>query len=231
MEFRNAFTVGATLDTVWGLMLDPEQVAPCVPGAQITEVVDDQHFRGTVKVKLGPVQISYRGEMELHQSEPDHTIVLRAKGTETRGSGGATGTVTIRLADEAGSTRVDIHSQVDVTGRAAQFGRGIMQDVADRLIQQFAGCLESKMAEPQEVEPTAREEPSMATSAAQAEPAAAVAQASSAAASTAAPAPSQTSLRSAPQASELRVAELLYDASRRRLASWLRSLASRVEPR
>jgi carbon monoxide dehydrogenase subunit G len=146
MDFTNEFTVDAPLATVWEFMQNAEEVTPCVPGASITEQIDDTHYKGTVKVKLGAVQMSYRGEMEMVPDEGDRTITLQAKGRETRGSGGASGTVTTRLVDAGdGRTKVEIHSQIDVTGRVAQFGRGIMQDVANRLIKDFAACLEQKM--------------------------------------------------------------------------------------
>lgn len=143
MDFTNSFSVHAPLPTVWDFMLDAQRVTPCVPGAQLTETVDDTHYKGTVKVKLGAVQMTYRGDLEMEPNEAEHTIVLRARGTETRGSGGASGTVTTRLTEsEDGVTTVHMESHVDVTGRVAQFGRGIMQDVANRLTKEFAQCLE-----------------------------------------------------------------------------------------
>lgn len=146
MEFTNRFSVHAPASLVWDFMLDAQEVAPCVPGAQITETVDETHFKGTVKVKLGAVQMQYRGDLTMEPDESARTITLRAKGTETRGSGGASGTFTTHISDAPdGGTDVEIVSRVDVTGRVAQFGRGIMQDVANRLIKEFAACLEQKI--------------------------------------------------------------------------------------
>lgn len=146
MEFTNSFTANAPLDQVWMVLTNAQEVAPCVPGAEITELIDDHHFKGVVKVRLGAVSMSYRGEMEMQPDEPNHAIVLQGKGTESRGSGGATGKVTVRLESSGGDTTdVTIHSEVDVTGRVATFGRGIMQDVSNRLIKEFANCLQGKL--------------------------------------------------------------------------------------
>lgn len=153
MEFDNQFTVRAPLDQVWTFMQNAQEVAPCVPGAAITDIIDHTHYRGTAKIKVGPVQMLYRGDLEMEPDEAQHVITLRAKGSEARGGGGASGTVTTRLTSTTdGGTQVDIHSQVDVSGRAAQFGRGLMQDVATKLIKDFAQCLQRKIeAERQEV--------------------------------------------------------------------------------
>lgn len=146
MEFDNHFTVSAPPDTVYRFMLNAREVAPCVPGAQITEEIDEHHFKGTAKVKVGPVQMTYRGELEMQPDAAERTIVLRARGTEARGGGGASGTVTTQIkGSPSGGTDVEIHSQIDVSGRAAQFGRGLMQDVATKLIKEFAQCLEAKL--------------------------------------------------------------------------------------
>ncbi|MGH2448442.1 MAG: CoxG family protein [Chloroflexota bacterium] len=145
MEFTNEFSVAAPLAAVWDFMLDVQQVAPCVPGATLTEVVDETHYKGTVKIKLGAVQITYRGELELNADKDARRIELKVKGTESRGSGGATGTITSTLSQQDGQTHVEIISKVDVSGRVAQFGRGIMQDVTSRMIGQFAACIQDKL--------------------------------------------------------------------------------------
>lgn len=121
-------------------------MTPCVPGAEITEAIGNTQFRGTVKVKLGAVQVVYRGELEIQADEPARTITLNGKGTELRGSGGAKGSATVTLVEQGGGvTQVTVQSHVDVTGRVAQFGRGIMQDVANRLMNEFARCLELRL--------------------------------------------------------------------------------------
>ncbi len=219
MEFTNSFTVKAPIDRVWVVMISAEEVAPCVPGAQITEAIDATHYKGTVKVKLGAVQMTYRGELEMQPEEASHTIVLTAKGTETRGSGGASGVITNRLSEpEPGVTHVEIHSRVDVTGRVAQFGRGIMQDVANRLIREFARCLESKLS-PQ-VETSETDTPREASSGPSSE-------------ATAVTPPTSASIPrpqvEAKQA-EIRPLSLLADVARARLATLLRAAAKKIEP-
>lgn len=154
MEFTNQFTVDAPLPVVWTFLTNVQEVAPCVPGAEITEALDETHFKGVMKVKLGPVQITFQGAIEMHPDETARSITLIAKGQGLKGMGSASGTIVSRLT-EAGSdaTNVEIKSQVDVTGKVAQFGRGIMQDVAGRQIKQFAGCLEEKLKHVREAVP------------------------------------------------------------------------------
>lgn len=149
MEFDNHFTVNAPLQRVWEFLLNVQEVAPCMPGAQLTEVVSDTEYKGTVKVKLGAVQMSYKGTATIKEiDEETHTVVLVASGRETRGTGNASSTTTSRLeAEGADRTLVNLHSQVDVSGRVAQFGRSIMQDVASRLIGEFSRNLEAKLME------------------------------------------------------------------------------------
>lgn len=146
MEFSNEFTVAAPLPVVWNYLTNVREVAPCVPGAEITEALDETHFKGVMKVKLGPVQITFQGEIEMRSDENDRAITLVARGQGLKAMGGASGTIVSRLTDAGdGATNVSIQSHVDVTGKVAQFGRGIMQDVAGRQIRQFATCLEQKL--------------------------------------------------------------------------------------
>ncbi len=238
MEFTNSFTVQAPLTEVWTFMLDAQEVAPCVPGAQITETIDEQHYKGTVKVKLGAVQMNYRGEMELDPDEAARRIILRAKGSELRGSGGASGTVTTFLVEGPdGGTEVNIHSQIDVTGRVAQFGRGIMQDVANRLIREFAQCLEQKIVAQSgtsQQAPVQDSEPAQPSKAAAEPP-------MNSTATTPPPAQAQTAVNTANQASgsgsssgaakELNIANLVVDITRSRLATLLHGVASRLDPK
>lgn len=232
MDFDNQFFVSAPLDTAWSFMLDVEQVAPCVPGAQLTETLDDRHFRGTVKVKLGAVQVTYRGELEMEPDERARSVVLRAKGTETRGSGGASGTFTSALTQTPdGRTRVDIHSEVDVTGRVAQFGRSIMQDVANRLVGEFAACLETKIQTLQCVS-----DPSQGGTLPE-QPAEAAASMPSPAGSPEASRPPDWRTRPAGSpisqsaaANEVKLAPLILYVLRSRTAALLRALADRVDP-
>ncbi len=235
MEFTNSFTVQAPLTEVWTFMLDAHEVAPCVPGAQITETIDERHYKGTVKVKLGAVQMNYRGEMELDPDEAARRIILRAKGSELRGSGGASGTVTTFLVEGPdGGTEVNIHSQIDVTGRVAQFGRGIMQDVANRLIREFAQCLEQKIIAQSG---TAQQAPVQDSEPAQAANAVAEPALSSTATAAAAPTAVNTANQESGSGSssgsdkELNIANLVVDITRSRLAALLHGVASRLDPK
>jgi carbon monoxide dehydrogenase subunit G len=246
MEFTNNFTVSASIDEVFKVLTDAQEVAPCVPGAQITEAIDENHYRGTVKVKLGAVQMTYRGELEMRPDEATRTITLDAKGTEMRGSGGASGTFTTRLVStESGGTEVEIVSRVDVTGRVAQFGRGIMQDVANRLIKEFAQCLEQKLqpprnaAEPPDEAPSAGE--AQATSAAPPSPDTAPTDAAGAhpgpeqsgpiPAASAPAAPARAITAPTAPARELKLQDLILDVLRSRIAAGLRALAKRIDTR
>lgn len=223
-----------------------------MPGAQITEVIDESHFQGTVKVKLGAVQMSYRGTMEMQPDEASHTIVLQGKGTATGGGGGASGKVTVSLTQSGSGTSVDILSQVDVTGRVAQFGRGIMQDVSNRLIKEFASCLQRKLSSAGEGEAPPAEPPS--TEQARAEDAAGTVPAGPESASgepatvTVKPEPIATGEQNVPTPStvapvrstapvstyapenELKLTSLVLDITRTKIAEGLRALAKRIEP-
>lgn len=147
MDLTNSFTVPADIDTAWDTLLDVEAIAPCMPGAKLTNV-DGDEFTGTVKVKLGPVSLTYGGEaMFLEKDAANHVAIIEGTGKETRGSGTAKATVTTALvAESAEVTRVDVTTNLTITGKAAQFGRGVMQDVAGRLVDQFAANLEGVIA-------------------------------------------------------------------------------------
>lgn len=236
MDFSNEFSVTAPLSLVWSFLLNAQEVAPCVPGAQITEIVDETHFKGTVKVKLGAVQMTYRGELHVEPDEEARTIVLHAKGTETRGSGGAAGTSTARLTElENGETHVEIVSQVDVSGRVAQFGRGIMQDVANRIMKEFSACLEAKIQARIDAEsggPTKDTEQVDTSSKSDAVDTVSASQEPALTAPPAAPAPASVPSYSPPApATELRVSHLVWSITRSRLAAGLRFLADRLEPK
>lgn len=143
MELQNSFTVPADVATAWQTLLDVEAIAPCMPGATL-ESVDGDSFTGNVKVKLGPVSMVYGGQARfVSKDEASHTAVIEGTGKETRGTGTAKAQVTARLtADGPATTRVDVTTELTITGKAAQFGRGVMQDVASRLIGQFSANLE-----------------------------------------------------------------------------------------
>jgi carbon monoxide dehydrogenase subunit G len=148
MNLENEFTVPVPVDEAWQVLLDVERVAPCMPGATLTSV-DGDDFTGTVKVKVGPITVTYKGEAKfLSKDDATHTAVIEAKGKESRGSGTAGATVTATLVDDGGRTKVRVVTDLNVTGRPAQFGRGVMAEVAAKLIDQFAKCLEDEINAP-----------------------------------------------------------------------------------
>ena len=142
VELQNSFTVPADVATAWSTLLDVEAIAPCMPGATLESVNGDE-FTGNVKVKLGPVSMTYGGEARFLTKDPaTHTAVIEGNGKESRGTGTARAVVTCVLTEESpNQTRVDVSTELTITGKAAQFGRGVMQDVAGRLVTQFAGNL------------------------------------------------------------------------------------------
>ena len=149
MELTNEFTVAVPVDEAWTVLTDVERIAPCMPGAQLQEVEGDQ-YRGIVKVKVGPITAQYKGTATfVEKDDAAHRAVLRADGRDTRGQGNASATITATLVDDNGGTRVTVVTDLTVTGKVAQFGRGVLADVSGKLINQFVQCLESDvMAEP-----------------------------------------------------------------------------------
>jgi uncharacterized protein len=152
VELQHTFTVPAPIDRAWSTLLDVEGVAPCFPGASLTRV-EGEEFSGTVKVKLGPVSLQYVGKGRfVERDESARHVVLEATGTDKRGNGTARATVRARLEpDGETATRVVVDTDLTVTGRPAQFGRGLLQDVGGKIIEQFASCLASQMSAPEEV--------------------------------------------------------------------------------
>jgi carbon monoxide dehydrogenase subunit G len=147
MLIENTFEVPATIDRVWNYMLDVEKVVPCMPGAELTETIDESHWKGKVTVKLGPVSLSFVGKVELHErDDAGHRVVLKGSGMEQRGKGAASATVTSSLEETTDGTKISIVQDITVQGQAAQFSRGMMQDVSSKLTQQFADCLKANMA-------------------------------------------------------------------------------------
>ncbi|WP_270887400.1 SRPBCC family protein [Pedococcus sp. 5OH_020] len=149
MELTHSFTVPATVDRTWETFMDLRLVGGCFPGATVTEVTDDG-FSGTVKVKLGPIALTYGGTGSfVERDDGAHRAVLEAKGKDKRGNGTAGATVTIQLTDAGeGTTRAEVRTDLAVTGKPAQFGRGVMQDVSDKLLAQFVACVESTISAP-----------------------------------------------------------------------------------
>ena len=154
MQLQNSFVVPADIETAWNTLLDVEKVAPCMPGATLTSV-DGDDVTGNVKVKLGPVSMVYGGKATFLSKDADsHTAVIEGAGKETRGTGTAKALVTTAMVSEAPDrTRVNVTTELTITGKAAQFGRGVMQEVAGRLIDQFSANLAAAMTAPAEPEP------------------------------------------------------------------------------
>jgi uncharacterized protein len=189
IELDNSFTVPVPPEQAWDVLLDVERIAPCMPGASVTSV-DGDEIAGQVKVKLGPLSLSYKGTAKFtEKDEANHTIAIEASGKETRGAGTASATVhaALKPGDGQGQTLVSIHTSLNVTGRPAQFGRSLLPEVSGKLIDQFATNLEALIAQEGA---TASDAPSEGTV-----PAADVAAAESSGtdASTVAPTPAQTS--------------------------------------
>jgi uncharacterized protein len=148
MRIENTVEVDAPLDQVWALVNDIPRVAPCMPGAALTGVLDDKTYEGTVAVKLGPLRMSYKGKVVVEEvDEANHSARLAASGRDTKGAGTARASVTTRL-EPAGDTRtrLQVTSDVQLTGKVASFGRGgAINDVATRLFGQFADCLRATL--------------------------------------------------------------------------------------
>ncbi len=145
MQLEHSFTVPVPVDDAWQVLLDVPLIAPCMPGAALTEY-DGESFTGTVKVKLGPVGLTYKGTGRFaEKDESAHRVVIEASGRESRGSGTAAATVTASLRPDGDATKVEVTTDLNVTGRPAQFGRGMMAEVSGRLIGQFADCLAGKL--------------------------------------------------------------------------------------
>jgi carbon monoxide dehydrogenase subunit G len=149
IELDNSFTVPVPPEKAWDVLLDVERIAPCMPGASVLSISDDgNEIEGQVKVKLGPLSLTYKGTAKFtEKDEANRTIAIEATGKETRGAGTASANVTASLKPaEADSTLVSIHTSLNVTGRPAQFGRSLLPEVSGKLIAQFASNLEALIA-------------------------------------------------------------------------------------
>jgi carbon monoxide dehydrogenase subunit G len=143
MELNNEFRVDAPVSTAWTVLTDLERIAPCMPGAQLEEV-DGEEYRGVVKVKVGPITAQYKGKATfLERDESAGRVILRAEGRDTRGQGNANATITATMVPDGDGTKVTVATDLTVTGKVAQFGRGVLAEVSAKLLDQFVACLET----------------------------------------------------------------------------------------
>jgi carbon monoxide dehydrogenase subunit G len=222
MKLEQSFDVAAPIDQVWKALNDLERVAPCLPGAAITDHDEDGTYHGTFQVKLGPTTAAYNGTIKIESAdEATHTATLKARGTDKRGQGGANATIVNTLSEQNGGTRIEAVTDFTITGRLARFGRGgMMEDISNRLMRDFATCLSSRLADA----PTAPSGEEVATGDAPPEAVAAAAPPEGADSETAAPAPTPPP-RPAPQPAAKPVGgiglffSVLWERIRRRFGS------------
>jgi len=145
MKIEDQFRVDVPIDEAWRVLLDVERIAPCMPGAQLQEIEGDE-YRGIVKVKVGPITAQYKGAARiLEADEAARKIVIKGEGRDTRGQGNASALVTVLLAADGDGTNVSVDTDLNVTGKVAQFGRGVMADVSAKLLGQFVKSLEENV--------------------------------------------------------------------------------------
>jgi carbon monoxide dehydrogenase subunit G len=150
---EHQFRVAAPIDEVWSALLDPQRVAPCMPGATLTSV-DGESFAGTVKVKLGPVALLYKGTGSFESADADsRRAVIKASGKDSRGNGTASATIEVTLSADGGDTVAAVVTELSVTGRPAQFGRGMITEVGGKILDRFAECLAGKLVPAEESPP------------------------------------------------------------------------------
>jgi uncharacterized protein len=143
---EESFTVPRSIDDVWTFLLDVERVAPCLPGAELTETVDDSHWKGLVNVRFGPIAMTFRGSVAMDERDDDaHRVRLTATGMEQRGKGAANASVTASLHPQEGGTEVSMQADITLSGAAAQLSRGLLPEVSKQLTARFAGCLRSSL--------------------------------------------------------------------------------------
>ena len=155
MKLEQSFEVRAPVERVWETLIDIERVAPCLPGAEISEAGDDRTYRGTFSVRLGPTTAAYRGELQMEEMDVEaRRVVMRASGQDKRGQGSAKASIVSTMHEEGEVTRVDVETDFTITGRLARFGRGgMIQDISNRLLKEFAECLQQKIEAPPAADP------------------------------------------------------------------------------
>ncbi len=157
MKLEQSFEVAAPIDRVWDALIDVERVAPCLPGASVTGRNEDGSYAGNLTIKIGPTTAAYAGRLQMEDIDKGaHTATMQAQGTDKRGQGGAKATITSKLSETANGTHVDVSTDYHITGRLARFGRGgMIEDISNRLLREFASCLQSSLAD----QPATAEEP------------------------------------------------------------------------
>jgi uncharacterized protein len=156
VKLENSFEVTASPEAAWDLLMDVPRVIPCMPGAELVETVDDSHWKARMRVKLGPISLSFLTDVTHEEvDEAGRRVVLAARAREERGRGAATATIESSLASDEGRTQVTTVTDLALTGKAAQFGRGLVQDVSAQLLESFADCLEQQLVTQQPEEAAA----------------------------------------------------------------------------
>jgi uncharacterized protein len=156
MEFDNSFEVPLPPAEAWKVLLDIERVAPCMPGAQLTEVVDQRTYKGNIAVRLGPVALTFAGIVKFEEiDDTNHTARVKAQGTDAKGRGGANAAASFRLEPTPTGSKVLVHTDLTLSGAVAQYGRGvgIIQATATQIMNQFAKCLKDKLGQQQVAAP------------------------------------------------------------------------------
>lgn len=152
MKLTNEFTVGADVDTVWRTLLDMEGVAGCLPGASIEATDEEGHYSGSMRLRIGPMTVAYQGTATLTEvDEAARRAVISLRAREAKGHGTALATITNVVEQIDGGTRVRAETDLRITGPQARFGRGVMEDVAGRMLGEFAGCLERRVGSAESV--------------------------------------------------------------------------------
>jgi uncharacterized protein len=174
MQLENEFTVPASIDQAWAVLLDVPRVAPCLPGATVEDGGGDEgEYKGQMKIKIGPITASYKGTVKIQEAdEAAHRVAMRAQAKDARGQGTAAATITSTMEEVADGTKITVVTDMRVTGPAAQFGRGVMQDVSAKLMTRFAECLAEQMQASPDIETTAEAEAEAPAEAAETETAA-----------------------------------------------------------
>jgi carbon monoxide dehydrogenase subunit G len=148
MRLENSFEVDAPAERAWALLMDVPRVVPCMPGATLDETVDDSHWKATMQVKLGPIALTFATDVERTEADAAaRRVKLVANARETRNRGRASATIESTLAQADGSTRVDLVTDLTLSGSVAQYGRGMVEDISSQMVTSFASCLEAQLGE------------------------------------------------------------------------------------